>query len=177
MQYVALLRGINVGGNAKVSMALLKQTFERVGFTDVKTYINSGNVIFSSPESAASEMCETIESAIASDFGFKVPVVVRSVTSLQEIVTKTPETWQNNSEMKTDVMFLWEAVDAPAVLEQLRISPGMDEVVYLPGAVVWRVNREHQSKSGMLDIVGTKLYKQMTVRNINTVRKLVELMA
>lgn len=176
MQYVALLRGINVGGNAKVAMPLLKQTFERAGFTEVKTYINSGNVIFSSGSDAPSELCENIEVAIHQDFGFGVPVLVTSADSLREIVAKTPESWQNNSEMKTDVMFLWEAVDSPDTLKQLRITPGMDDVVYHPGAIVWRVDREHQAKSGMLDIVGTKLYKQMTVRNINTVRKLVELM-
>ncbi|CAN5150009.1 DUF1697 domain-containing protein [soil metagenome] len=176
MQYVALLRGINVGGNAKVSMATLKGTFEALGFEGVKTYINSGNVIFSTSRKDAGVFCGEIEAAITKDFGFSVPVLLRSQTYLKEIAGKIPETWQNNTEVKTDVLFLWEGVDSPTVLEQLRIVKGVDEVAYYPGALVWHVSRGSQSRSGLSDVVGTKLYKQMTIRNVNTLRKLVALM-
>jgi uncharacterized protein (DUF1697 family) len=176
MKYVALLRGINVGGNAKVSMATLKGTFEALGFGDVKTYINSGNVIFSTARKDVSSFCGEIEAAITKDFGFAVPVLIRSQTHLQEIAHKIPESWQNNTEVKTDVLFLWEGVDSPDVIKLLRIVKGVDEIAYHPGALIWHVSRANQPKSGMTDIVGTKLYKQVTVRNVNTVRKLVSLM-
>jgi uncharacterized protein (DUF1697 family) len=173
---VALLRGINVGGNAKVSMIKLKETFEKLGLENVLTYINSGNVIFETSRPDLHKIREEIEEAIEADFGFTVPIVVRDVGSIAKVIKKTPEPWKNDNEMKTDVMFLWEEVDTPEVLEEMGIMPDLDSVMYEEGAVIWHVKREDINKSGLLKLIGTKLYKQMTVRNVNTLRKLHSLM-
>lgn len=176
MRYIALLRGINVGGNNKVSMAQLKAKFEQLGLGNVRTYINSGNVIFTDNTHATQELTQMIERGIHEEFGFAINVVIRDSDSIQAIAAALPDHWTNDAEIKTDVMFLWESVDTPEILNQLSITPDIDEVVYIPGAVLWRVNRKHFSKSGMSTIVGTKLYKLMTIRNCNTVRKLAGLM-
>ena len=76
MNYVALLRGINVGGNRKVPMADLKDCFEKLGHTEVKTYINSGNVIFTSETSDIQKLREALENEIEKTFGFFVDVLV-----------------------------------------------------------------------------------------------------
>ncbi len=174
MNYVALLRGINVGGNSKVAMAELKACFERAGFTAVKTYINSGNVLFSAGDNTDDHV-ETIEKLIEATFGFRVAVLIVPVPQLHRIAQVIPAGWLNNTEQKTDVVFLWPQIDAPTVIEQIGLSADIEQFIYVPGALVWNISRKNVTKSKLLRIVGTDLYKQMTVRNVNTVRKLVEL--
>jgi uncharacterized protein (DUF1697 family) len=176
MVYVALLRGINVGGNSKISMKELAETFSELGFQHIKTYINSGNIIFSDTSHTPSKLVSLLEVAIKKDFDLEIKVVVRDLKAISNITKSLPKTWLNDSTMKTDVMFLWEEIDSPKVLNELPTKPEIDEVKYVPGAILWRVDRENVTKSGMLRIIGTKLYKQMTIRNCNTVRKLHALM-
>ncbi len=174
--YVALLRGINVGGNNKIEMAKLRQTFERLGFAGVKTLIASGNVVFRTEETSPAKLTKKIESAVEADFGMRIKVVLRDQTSMGKLVKAIPTAWVNDKEMKCDVMFLSEEVDNKTVLKQLPFDPAIEDVKYVPGAVIWRIDREKAAKSHMFRIVGTKLHQQMTVRNPNTVRKLYELM-
>jgi uncharacterized protein (DUF1697 family) len=176
MLYVALLRGINVGGNNKVEMKTLKKVFEDLEFENVKTYINSGNVIFSSKQEKLTSISKKIETAVEKEFGFSVNVVVKDKEQIITINKALPKTWLNNDKMKCDVMFLWDEVDKESVLDELPIKEDIDDVKYVEGAILWRVDRDKVTKSGMIKIVGTKLYKQMTVRNCNTLRKLVAMM-
>ncbi len=172
MIYVALLRGINVGGNRKVEMAKLNTTFQSLGFSGVTTYINSGNVIFKSENKNSTQLVSVIERGIEKDFGFKVHVVLRDLASIREINKNLPKSWTNDTNIKIDVMFLWDVVDSPKVLEQVIIKSRIDYVKYIPGALLWRVDRININKSGLLRIVGTELYKKMTIRNVNTLRRL-----
>lgn len=176
MIYVALLRGINVGGNNKVEMKRLKETFERVGLSGIKTYINSGNVIFSDNSREQKELADSLEKAIEEDFGFAIQLLLRSVDNIQTVVDAMPESWVNDATMKCDVMFLWEDVDSPRILDQLVIKPEMEDVKYMPGALIWRVDRPSITRSGMMRLVSSELYKKMTIRNCNTARKLLLLM-
>lgn len=176
MMYVALLRGINVGGNRKVEMKRLKFCFESVGMSAVKTYINSGNVIFSTNEVPLSQLASHLERALEKEFGFNIPVVVRTFDQLQTIIHHLPTTWQNNDQTKCDVLFLWEEIDHPDILDRLGIKPDLEVVKYVAGAVLWYLPRQNVTRSALLKLVGTKLYSQMTVRNCNTVRKLYDLL-
>ena len=172
MIYIALLRGINVGGNCRVEMSRLKTLFENLGFTEVRTYINSGNVIFSSDQKDQHKLCQEVEKAIAGEFGFAVPIIIKSASQLKTIAEAIPKEAQNNTEMKCDVLFLWDEVDSPNSLKDLDLREGIDEVQYVPGALIWMVSREDINKSRLLKIVGTPFYKKVTIRNCNTVRKL-----
>ncbi|MBU8918617.1 DUF1697 domain-containing protein [Bacillus sp. FJAT-29953] len=176
MVYIALLRGINVGGKNKIDMKLLKQTFEQVGMNDVVTYINTGNIIFSYKGLSKTELSLILEKAIHNDFGLQIKVVVRSVDDVRRIINAIPDTWKNDKDMKSDVMFLWDEIDDESVLENLVIKPNIDTVKYVPGAILWSVDKKNVTKSGMSKIVGSKIYKQVTVRNVNTTRKIYELM-
>jgi len=176
MIYVALLRGINVGGNNKVEMKKLKTSFEEAGMQNVKTYINSGNVIFRDEKYTQKQLTKMLESAIEKDFNLKIKVLLRTIKDIEKINKNLPTTWKNDSTMKCDVMFLWEEIDSPDILNQLPKTPATEDLNYLPGTVIWRVDRENLTKSPILKIVGTKIYKQMTIRNCNTIRKLLELM-
>jgi uncharacterized protein (DUF1697 family) len=175
MIYVALLRGINVGGNNKVDMKKLKTTFEVLGFTNVVTYINSGNIIFEELSKEQNVIVSEIEKAIKQDFQLEIKVLIRNSENIVTICRELPDKWLKNEMMRTDVMFLWEKFDKPEIIELLQINP-VDNVKYLPGAVLWNVEGKNYSKSGMIKLIETEIYKNMTIRNVNTVRKLHQLM-
>lgn len=176
MVYVALLRGINVGGNNKIDMKLLKLSFETAGMNDVVTYINTGNIIFTHNSQSKTELSRILEEAIHHDFRLQIKVVILSIVDVSGIMNAVPETWRNDKDMKSDVMFLWDEIDNESVLEKLVIKPDIDTVKYVPGAILWSIDKKNITRSGMTKIIGTKLYKQVTVRNVNTVRKIYELM-
>ncbi len=142
MKFVALLRGINVGGNNKVSMKDLKASLEEAGFTDVLTYINSGNVILSSSLST-SEVNDLVEKTIKKTFGFVVYALTISSADFQRIAKALPDNWTNDSEMRCDCLFLWKDIDTPDVLDNLTIKPDIDRVKYVQGAIFWSVNRKN----------------------------------
>lgn len=175
MRYVALLRGINVGGKKKVEMARLRDTAEELGFTNVGTYINSGNLIFDH-DGPSGELAEALEEAIAASLEVDTRVLLRSRDAVLATVAAIPAEWVNDKAMKCDVLFLWDSIDEPAVVERLPINPEIDNLIYAPGAVIWRVDRENQTRSRLSKLVGTDLYQSITVRNCNTVRRLAGLM-
>ena len=176
MASVALLRGINVGGKALVSMPKLKETFERVKLKDVTTYINSGNVIFTGGGADRARLRRRIEQAITEDFGLDVTVVLRDTSEMKAVVDELPASWQNGDKYKCDVFF-YDEFRTPKSLELLPFTPGIEEVRFVPGAILCRIPRAKQSKSRLANrAIGTAIYKTMTIRNVNTVRKLYELM-
>lgn len=175
MRYIALLRGINVGGHNKITMSELKVVFERVGMQNVSTYINSGNVIFESDINSKDKATNILEKAIETSLGLSIKVIIRDKNNILSLAKSLPDNWVNDTNTKCDVMFLWDSIDNPDVLKQITVKPDIDNVVYVPGALLWLVDRKNLIKSGMQKLVGTNIYKQMTIRNCNTVRKLATL--
>lgn len=157
-------------------MKELKQSFENVGMQNVITYINSGNIIFKDEQHAEGEIPGILEEMIKKDFKLDIKVVIRGMKDYQKVIQAIPENWTNDQNMKSDVMFLWEEIDNKSILKELPIKSEIDTVKYIPGTILWSVSRKSQPKSGMVKLVGTKIYKQMTIRNVNTTRKIWELM-
>jgi len=175
MIYLALLRGINVGGNNKVDMKKLKTTFESLGYTNVVTYINSGNIIFEDSSKEKGRLAGVIEDAIKRDFQLDIKVLLKSFEEIELICKQLPDTWVKDEVMRTDIMFLWEDFNSPEILQHLKINP-VDNVKYAPGAVLWNVEYADYTKSGISKLAGTEIFRNMTVRNVNTVRKLYKIM-
>lgn len=176
MMYVALLRGINVGGNNKIDMAKLKLVFEGLGFTDVKTYINSGNIIFGTNKSDHIQIVPKIEQAIEREFGLKIPVVIRSLAQIQRTCDTIPNNWVNDSTMKCDVLFLWDEVDKESSLDDITVKRELVDLKYTPGAIIWRIDKDNVTRGGIDKLISSSIYKKTTIRNCNTVRKLRSLM-
>ena len=176
MVYTALLRGINVGGNNKIDMKKLKQVFEQAGMANVVTYINSGNIVFTNTDQTQTAIVHILEEAIRVAFGLQIKVLVLNMTQMLQVIDTLPETWTNDDQMKSDVLFLWEDIDDEAILDKLPYKPELETVIYTPGAVLWSIHRIHVTKCGMNKLVGTALYHRMTIRNVNTTRKIYELM-
>lgn len=178
MKYVALLRGINVGGNRKVPMSELKSVFEKLGFTGVDTYINSGNVVFSS-DSALNAF--SISKTLYEHFGFEADILILSADKMIAIADAIPAGWTNDrpstgkSGQKSDVVYLFNDVDKPGILEIIGYKPEVENMLYVPGAVLVNISRSNQSKCSLLKLVGTPAYKRMTIRNISTARKLADM--
>lgn len=122
--YIALLRGINVGGNNIIKMAELKQVFEAMGLCDVKTYIQSGNVLFKSNE-VEEVLQKRIEHEIQGSFGFPVPVILRSALELEHIIDNCPFTQEEifEAESLSEVESLYVAL--------LEHSPSQEKIQLL----------------------------------------------
>jgi uncharacterized protein (DUF1697 family) len=170
--YVALLRGINVGGNNKVPMADLRAMCLGLGYDNVETYIQSGNVVFDTAASEASAVA-AMEAGLLSTFGLKLSVVVRSAAELVEIVTRNPFPSQEDG-TKLHVTCFAERLAAAMVAKlDPAIAPpdtfvldGREMYLHLPGGM---------GTSKLALHVGQKLGKLGTTRNWNTVLKLVEM--
>ena len=175
MQYVLLLRGINVGGKNRVEMARLRSHLEASGFEDVRTYINSGNIIFSSEQKPSAVK---IAEALEQEFGFPIPSLLLTGKQIQQIASAIPKAWENNTtDQKSDVLYLFPEADSKETLAELKPRSEFETILYTPGALLSHVPRKFQQKSSLIRIVGTPLYKKMTIRNVTTARRLAEMVS
>lgn len=176
-QYVALLRGINVGGNNIIKMADLKTCLVDAGFEDVTTYIQSGNVLFNSPETDIEKIDAKFMTAMGKSFGYKAPVMFRSHAQMKKIVHDAPKGFGTKpDEYRYDVLFVREPLTASEALKSVSLREGVDaaakgdDVLYF-----WRtmanITRSHINK-----IVGMPMYQNITIRNWNTTSKLLAMM-
>src|SRR6185369_14168866 len=137
ISYVALLRGINVGGNGLVKMSDLRTIFEKMGFEGVRTYINSGNVFFRATERDPRALEQSIERILAKAYSFRPKAAVRSKREIAAVVKGIPADWSGGPERKCNVIFLRPAIDSKNILEDLKPKPGIEEVAYKPGVLYW----------------------------------------
>ncbi len=173
MKYIALLRGINVGGNRKVEMKRLKKLFESLGYSSVITYLNSGNAIFESNTKQATLQKE-IPKELKKEFGFEIPTLVKTEKEMKKISGSIPKNWRNNYVQRTDVAYLFPEIDSIKIIDEIPVKKEFIEVRYIKGAICWNVRRENVYKSHLAKIISHRLYKSMTVRNVNTARFLAE---
>jgi uncharacterized protein (DUF1697 family) len=176
VRYVALLRGINVGGRTLVKMADLKDCFDHLGFDDVSTYIASGNVLFESDEGDAAELATTIEGAIEQRFELPVRVDVVDHKGYARIVKAIPRRWVGDATWRANVAFLRPDTDAKQLVRQLEPDAAIEQVKAVDGAILWATRRDSLNRSVMRKLIGGAAYKDLTVRNLNTTLKLHELL-
>ena len=177
MRYVALLRGINVGGKTLVKMAELRACLETLGLDDVSTYIASGNVLFETDTDDADALATTIEAAIEERFELPVKVVVLDRRAYARIVKAIPKPWIGDKALRANVAFVRPGTDAKAVVRDLEPDPAIEEVRAINGAILWATRRDALNRSVMRKLIAGAAYKELTVRNLNTTLKLDELLA
>ena len=110
------------------------------------------------------------------NFNFDIKVLIRNSSNIGKLAKKIPSDWQNDGVQKTDVLFLWDDFDNKKSLSLIKQVVGVDNVLYINGAIVWNIYVKDWGKSGMSKFTLSELYKNMTARNVNTVRKLAVLM-
>ena len=170
--YVAMLRGINVGGHKRIKMEQLRKSFEALGFEQVKTYIQSGNVVFNTAKLASAGLSKRIEASILGDFGHSVSVILRTLDEMGETIETNPFMKKRGiDQAKLHVMFLPES-PVPSDLKQLeRLTAAPDQsrclgkeiYLYLPNGV---------AESLASNPLERRLLKRATMRNWRTVGNL-----
>lgn len=175
-RYVALLRGINVGGRNKVAMADLRDVFGAGGHTSVSTYIQSGNVLFSSDRPASSLEAD-IETLLEERFGMPLVVVVRSHRQLRNVVQKAPAGFgQHPDRFYSDAVFLKAPLTSRRAMGVVRLRDGVDRAWPGTGVVYFERLSERRTQSRLSAIMGTPEYQQMTIRSWSTTTKLLGLL-
>ena len=173
MRYIALLRGINVGGKNKVVMKDLTVLFESLDCFNVSTYINSGNVIFESKD-GQDTIIKKVKAGFKQEYDFEIPFLVKTENEMKKIAGAIPKEWQNDSTHKTDVAYLFPEIDSKEILDELPVKKEFIDVRYVPGALFWNIDRNNYNKSNLNKIISHRVYQFMTVRNVNTARYLAE---
>lgn len=175
-RFLALLRGINVGGKNLIAKDDLRGCFEEAGYTSVRTYIQSGNILFRSVEVNVKELTTVIEAGLSDRFSYQARAVVLSYRKYKSAVESAPDDWGNDEEQKHNALFTLDGVTPKSVLAQLPPSKtGIEKVTIAPGVIFWSVSKKQLGKTMMMKLSKSPVYQQVTVRNHNTVFKLREL--
>ena len=176
MTYLALLRGINVGGKRKVSMDALAEVFAESGCTDVETFIQSGNVLFDSAKSSPQELSAVLESGIEKRFGFPVPVVLRTKEQLRLVLCDNPFRVSDDDDSPLHVLFL-KGVPPPENAGRLDPERSDRDAFVLRGQEVYLRLPDGGARTRLTTAYfDTTLGVAGTMRNWRTASRLLELM-
>jgi uncharacterized protein (DUF1697 family) len=176
-RYVALLRGINVGGRNLIRMTDLAACFEAGGFADVATYIQSGNVLFSAAGKDRAGLVRRIEAMLAAAFAYDASVVLRNRRQMQGVVRRAPDGFgADPAAYRYDVLFLNEPLTASTALRSVPVRDGVDSVAAGAGVLYYTRLISRASQSQLSRLVSMPVYRHLTIRNWKTTTKLLELM-
>lgn len=177
-RYIAFLRGVNVSGKNKVTMAELKKGFEKLDFREVNTYLNSGNVIFCCDKDDTEQITKQIEIMIKNKFYLDITVVVILREELKEILRNAPQWWGNeNKEIYDNIIFLIP----PATFDEVYSEIGepkeeLEKIKAYKEAIFWSFSRKDYKKTNWWSkTANAKIGRKLTIRTANTVRKLVSM--
>ena len=175
--YVALLRGINVGGSNLIRMPAVKACFEAQGLRYVATYIQSGNVLFTAGRTNRLVLTRQIEDVLSKTFAYRSRVVVRSFEQMKAIVEGAPKGFGGRpAAYRYDVIFLKDPLTADQAMKSMTAKPGVDRLFAGNGVLYSSRLISKAAQSHLSRIVGKPEYQNMTIRNWNTTGKLFELM-
>lgn len=177
-RHVALLRGINVGGSNIIKMVDLRARFEALGFVEVETYIQSGNVVFTAPGTRAVALAARIEEALQEAFGYGGRVVVVSAATLERVVAQAPAGFGSEPDAyRYDVVFVVPPVRPGEVLRQVSTQPGVDEVHAGDHALYFRRLIVGATRSHLPKLIQQPVYRSLTIRNWRTTTRLLAMAA
>ena len=174
-RYLALLRGINVGGKNLVKMADLRLAVESMGLADVATYIQSGNLLFSAPRQSRDELAARIESELSRRFGLEQKVVLLTQAQLRGVVEGAPVGFGAESQ-KCDVIFLRKPLTVRRAFSLVETKEGVDRASAGKGVIYFSRLAARASSSRLSRVVMLPEYQNMTIRSWSTTRKLLLLM-
>ena len=177
MRYALLLRGINVGGKHKVSMDRLKADLAELGFRNVVSYINSGNLFFDS-----SEPEEVIQRTLAryfdATYDFPVPFIIISAATLQQEVAQLPGWWQDDAAYRRDALFYLPEADTAAIEVEAATWANDREQLYFGRTAFFYCNHDqadYLTSNYHKKLLKARFYKQLTIRSGKTFQKIIEL--
>lgn len=177
MRYISILRGINVGGNRKILMKELKVLFEKLGFTEVVTYIQSGNVVFESDLKLSNADLEVkIEQAITEIFGFDVPVIIRTTDEWAKSIVNNPFWKEKDADIDRLHLTCLKEVPSQELLEKIKLFQYLPDRYEINGKDVFIFCAAGYGTSKLTNpFFESKLKTSATTRNWKTVMKLHEM--
>ena len=174
-QYLALLRGINVGGKNLVKMADLRAAFESMEFADVATYIASGNVLFRAPRQKREQLAARIESELTRRFDTELKVVLLTEANLRSVVEDAPRGFGGDSHL-SDVVFVRKPLTVKKAFSVVELRESVDRAWPGKGVLYFSRLAEKATSSRLNKIASVPEYKNMTLRSWSTTTKLLALM-
>lgn len=176
--YVVLLRGINVGGKNKLSMAALKQCLDELGYANVSTYINSGNVVLESRKGAKAIEAE-IEAALPKTFKLDsalIKVLALPSATFEAMIASKPKGFGDEpGKYHSDALFLFGDIDAKETLAAFNPREGVDAVWLGKGVIFHQRLSAQRTRTRLNQFMATRFYKSLTMRNWATTLKLLEM--
>lgn len=178
MKYIALLRGINISGKNKISMSELKKDFESLGYTNVVTYLNSGNVVFETSVDNRKELAQSINEKIKNVYDLDIPIYVTTENELKELLENSPDWWGTESkEIYDNIIF----IIPPCDFEQVEKSLGapnekLERVQRYKNSIFWSYNLKEYRKTNWWSKTATvDIRNAITIRTANTMKKVLDI--
>lgn len=175
-RYIAFLRGINISGKNKLPMAELKKELENLGFGEVRTYLNSGNVVFSSDKDDKAKLTEQIGIMIKRQFALDIPVFVILREELEDILHNAPDWWGNgNEEIYDNIIFIMPPASFEDVYNEIgEPKEGLEKIKNYKEAIFWSFSRkDYQKTNWWTKTASANISSKLTIRTANTVRRLI----
>ena len=174
---MALLRGINVGGNNIISKDALRRCFEDLGFTAVRTYIQSGNVLFRAAAGGTEQLTVRVEAGLSDRFAYAARAVVLSYADYRSALAAAPAGWGEDSACRHNALFTLVGTTPGEVLAGLPpLKDELETVAAGPGVIFWSAEKKRVTRSAFVKLPALPEYRQVTIRNHNTVRRLAALL-
>jgi uncharacterized protein (DUF1697 family) len=175
--FISILRGINVSGQKKILMPDLKAIYENLKFRQIKTYIQSGNVVFKSDSKISDiQLARKIEKAIFAKYNFEVPVIIRTKEELEKILSQNPFTKEKNIDLKKlHVTFLSETPDKEKEAKIKEVDFAPDQFIIIGKEIYLHIPGSYGETKLSNKFFENKLKVSATTRNWNTVNKLFEM--
>ncbi|WP_104802783.1 DUF1697 domain-containing protein [Blautia marasmi] len=174
-RYIALLRGINISGKNKIAMSELKKCFAELGFAEIVTYLNSGNVIFSNAIEDKDVLSNKVQLMIKDRFHLEIPVFIILQEELAELLKNAPDWWgDDNREIYDNLIFLLPPLSYEEFYDEIGVPKAEYESVYhYKNVVFWSFSRkDYQKTNWWSKTAGSGVSGRITIRTANTVRKI-----
>lgn len=179
MQYVLLLRGINLGKQNKVSMIVLKKQLIDLGFLDVVSYLNTGNILFKT-DKGVQEIVDLISELFRTSYSFNIPFVVISSNEIMQDFKKLPNWWWNNNSYRRDALFYLRETNREIITEIIENQWNTNDLKFFIGEtalfVISNSKEEYQSSLHSKKIMKSPFNKIVTLRNNNTFNNVIKLL-
>ena len=176
-RYLALLRGINVGGNNIIAKDDLRRCFEDLGFTNVRTYIQSGNIVFRAQAEETRQLTAGVEAGLSARFSYAARAVVLSYADYRALLDAAPPAWGEDPAYRHNALFTLAGTTPAQVLASIPpIKEELETVSAGPRVIFWSAEKERATRSAFVKLPAHPVYQQLTIRNHNTVRKLATLL-
>ena len=176
-RYVALLRGINVGGHNIIAKDDLRRCFEDLGFTRVRTYIQSGNIVFRAAQGEGEQLTARVEAGLSERFSYAARAVVLSYAEYRALLDAAPPAWGEDPAYRHNALFTLAGTTPDEVLASLPpVKDELETVAAGPGVIFWSAEKQRVTRSAFVKLPALPAYQQVTIRNHNTVRRLAALL-